>query len=493
MNTYIGIDIGTTHTKAIVVSDEGQVLFGTQQAYPILRPEPGFEEQDPDTILAAVVAVIRDAVARVDQPAQITNISFSAAMHSVIAVDAQGQRLTNAMIWADTRSREEARKIRASPAGNSIYQATGTPIHPMSPLCKLAWLRAHQPQIFAQAAKFVSIKEYVLYRLGGTYLADYSLASATGLFDAVGKSWCPEALEAAGIRAEQLGTPVPVFHVCHSLLPEYRLACGLPQDVPLVMGGSDGCMAQLGSGCTRSGDVTLTIGTSGAVRMTVPGFTPDRAQRLFHYVITEGLFITGGAINNGGIVLNWLSALFMDQETGADQYAAMLALAETAPPGADDLLFLPYLLGERAPVWDADARGMLSGLHMHHQKKHLVRAALEGVSFSLRTILRALEEVHGPVALIHASGGFIQSPFWLQLVANITGCPIRVRDIADASALGAVYCGMLASGRFGSLEEIAEFAGKGETYLPDQHLALFYEGRFAQFQKLYPAWEQNLR
>lgn len=489
MNYFLGIDVGTTHAKAVIVDAEGNSFFETKKGYPLLRPHPGYEEQDAVQIMAAVEEVIRKAVAAVPATGRIVSACFSAAMHSILPVDKNGIPLYHALIWADTRSKEEAEAISLRPDAEQLYARTGIPIHPMSPLCKIVWFKKKLPTVFEKAARFISIKEYIFYCLFGKHLIDWSLATATGLFNLQERKWDTLALEVAGIDESRLSLPVSTLHAEQKFSAAYEGLMNTTEEIPFIIGSSDGCMANLGSGAIGHGDTALTIGTSGAVRMTV-WLADDllknsmNEEKLFTYPLADDLYVKGGAINNGGIVLGWLAELFPDN--GEKDYEELLKGAASVPPGAEGLLFLPYLLGERAPVWDADAKGALIGLAMKHKKEHVVRASLEGICFTLCQIIEKLEKKYGRISEVYMSGGVVRSAFWVQLMADITGKKINVTDLADASATGAAFLGMYKTGHIHDLAEVKRFIHISETHKPDSSHYEIYRKLLKIFDSLYP-------
>ena len=398
MRYVIGIDIGTTHTKAVAFAEDGSVMASAETSYPAFTDADGAHELEPAHLFDAALTVLLQ-VTEDRKPDDIAAVSFSAAMHSLILIGKDGKPLTRAITWADTRSEAYAEKLKASEAGQRIYRQTGTPIHAMSPLCKLLWLKDKKPELFFQAVRFISIKEYVWWRFVGKYQVDHSVASATGLFDIQRLEWSSEALALAGIKASALSEPVPATHCERELVSTWR-SIGIPVESPFVIGASDGCLANLGTGAVRPGATALTIGTSGAVRMAVRTPEYDARERLFTYILTPGLYIMGGATNNGGNAVQWYAGL---AGKTLDQLAD---LAGQAPAGCEGLIFLPYLLGERAPVWDASASGVFFGIRSLHGQAHFARAVLEGVSYGLRQIGASLEETVGPLEQIYASGGF---------------------------------------------------------------------------------------
>ncbi|HVU98532.1 MAG TPA: gluconokinase [Puia sp.] len=494
MRVVIGIDIGTTNTKAVSFTDGGMVLGVANASYPVYTDAAGRHELDPDQLLAAVVSSLREVVAklaaaglsgRAVKGTGLVGISFSCAMHSLIAVDADGHPLTRAMTWADTRSESYAQALKGSEVGRRIYAATGTPIHAMSPLCKLLWMRDEQPLVFERAARFISVKEYIWRRLFGKYVVDHSLASATGLFDIRRKAWNPDSLLLAGIDAGRLSELVPCTYWEAGLLPGWA-SLGLPADLPFVIGSSDGCLANLGTGAVRRGDTALTIGTSGAIRMTTSTPETDPRERIFSYVLADGYYVCGGATNNGGNVLQWYSEQVLGRR-GADatEVERLVAEADTVVAGCEGLVFLPYLLGERAPVWDAHAKGVFFGVRSIHDQRYFLRAILEGVSYSLRQIGASLEETIGPIDRIYASGGFSKSPIWLQLMADIFQKKVVVTGSADASAVGAAQLGFYALGVLPGLDAAASLVKVESVYEPDAGRAAVYEHNYGVFTELY--------
>lgn len=495
MSFIVGIDIGTTNTKAVAFTDEGAVLATAGQSYSALAGPDGRHELDPALLLKATVAVLKEVVgqtAHQEGPGQtahrerLAGISLSCAMHSLIVVDKEGKPLTNAITWADLRSQPYAEALKGSVAGNRIYRQTGTPIHPMSPLSKLLWLKDKEPAIFRQAGKFISIKEWLWWQLFGKYQVDHSIASATGLFDIYHFAWYGESLALAGITPDQLSVPVPCTHIETVLTPSYRSSLGLPEGLPFVIGSSDGCLANLGSRAMRPGETTLTIGTSGAVRMTAAAPEHDPRERIFNYILTDKLYISGGATNNGGGVVQWYIGEFLGKKgTDPKELSDLLAAADTVAPGCDGLVFLPYLQGERAPIWDADAKGVFFGIRSAHGQRHFMRAVLEGITYSLFQVGESLEETIGPIEHIYASGGFTHSATWLQLVADVFSKKVYVTNVADASAIGAAILGLYALGITGDLEASAEMIRVQETYEPDEGRHRIYQERFAVFAQLY--------
>ncbi|MBF9252731.1 gluconokinase [Pontibacter sp. 172403-2] len=489
---FIGIDIGTTSTKAVAFDGRGKTLFYDAVEYPILSPQPAYAEQDPDEVFQAVLTALQSVAGQLSVSSYtLAGVSFSSAMHSLLAVNAAGEPLTNSIIWADTRSQEEATRLKQSAPGHTIYLQTGTPLHPMSPLPKLCWLRTHKPEIFRQACKFIGIKEYVFFRLFGVYKVDYSIASATGLFDIFTLQWHIEALEIAGITPDQLPDPVPPTCIFTDLRDAYAKLLNMPATMPFVIGASDGCLANLGANAVHPGDAVVTIGTSGAVRVMAHKPATDLQERIFSYILTPDHFVLGGAVNNGGVVLRWFRDNFYepdaaDTTSGTDTYASLCAKAAAIPAGADGLLFLPYLLGERAPIWDAAARACFIGVHYTHTREHFLRALMEGVIFGVYSVGRALEQTTGPVTTIYANGGFSRCGTWVQMLADIFNKQVHLTETAEGSALGAAIMGMYATGIIEKLEDVEKMTTISKTFVPDPAKHQHYMQSYAVFETLYP-------
>jgi gluconokinase len=475
MSFVLTIDIGTTSAKVLIVSNTGKVVSSAQEFYPTNFPQPGFAVQDPDVVTGGILKIIKEAKAKFN--GTIEAIGVSSAMHSLMAIDEKGKPLTPLMLWSDMRSSEQARQLQKSDVGREIYNTTGTPIHPMSPLCKLMWMREYEPAIIKQAWKFISIKEYLFLVLCGKFHVDYSVASSSGLFDVHQLNWSSKALSVAGITADKLSDCVSPYDNTLRLKKEVATQLGLTTEIPIGPGASDGCAAHLGSNAMESGRLSLTIGTSGAVRMASKSYAPDPRQRVFNYRLDEHTFISGGATNNGTVLLNWFCKNFYGGKTvDIVQFAKE---ASTAEPGAGGLIFLPYVFGERAPYWNPDLRGVYFGLAQHHTQAHLMRSLLEGICFEIRSIVESIEETIEPVSGIFASGGFVRSPLWLQIMANLLQKNITLHDVNDASSLGAA---MMA---FRSLGIGTQFDGseKKLVFEPDTTLKSVYDDLYGIFSR----------
>ncbi len=495
----LGVDIGTSSSKALAFSVQGKVLAQHQIKYRIEHRRPDYSEQNPDKLLKAVVGVIRETVKQVGR--QPLCVSFSSAMHSLMAVDKKGDPISPLILWSDNRSMKAATQFKQKQQALDFYRHTGTPVHAMSPFCKLLWWRQNEPSTFQAAGRFISIKEYLFFRFFGRYQVDYSLASATGLFDHETLQWYAPALDYAGISAAQLSEAVPATHLLKGLVGDYARQTGLDKAIPFVMGAGDGCLANLGTGVTQKGELAVTIGTSGAVRLFSDRPVTDEKGRIFNYLLMEGEYICGGAINNGGILLDWYRLHFLRKPPEVLSYDDVIREALKAEPGARGLLFLPYILGERAPMWDARARGAFVGISHYHEKSHFARAIIEGICYALYHNVAVLNKESGNHPDIYVSGGFTRSPEWVQMLTDLFGQEIKVSGHGDASSVGAAILGMKALGIIEDWQEVEKHIPITATYLPGKEKTAIYRRNFSLYARLYDMlrvamheiadWQQN--
>lgn len=473
----VGVDIGTTSAKAVLFDEKGVAKHTSNILYPLIQDTPDMAEQDPLLIFHSCIRAIKEVADH--SKGNIKAVSFSAAMHSVILMDEKHNLLTNSITWADNRAFKYAMELKKGGIGKQIYSRTGTPIHPMTPLSKIIWLRTEKESLFKKAKYIIGVKEYVLYSLFGQLKVDYSTASATGMFNLNTFDWDEQALNVAGITKAMLPEIVDCFYQFKGLKKEFADQMGLTANVPFISGSTDGLLSNLGVNAIEPGVLALTIGTSGAMRITVnkPVFDPD--ARLFCYALTKDKFIVGGAVNNGGIILRWAR----DEISKSSDYDELLARVEKVPAGSRGLLFHPYLGGERAPLWDANARGSFFGLTRVHTRDDMCRAVLEGIMFNLNEVLQLITNLAGKPKKIQATGGFARSKFWRQLVADILRADVTVPESYESSCLGAAVLAMKSLGMIKDISDVKNMVGVVNTHKPNpQHDKVYDE--------LIPVWRR---
>jgi gluconokinase len=462
----VGVDLGTTRLKAIAFDEvTGQPIARFTATIPLLtfpdvETAPGQladitrGEQDPEAVANSATMALAQVVALARAHGyHIARVGVSAAMHSFLPLGAGDRPLLPALLWMDGRAEAEAHALWETPEGKELYARSGTPIYAMAPLSKLLWLRAHRPDIFAAATRFVSLKEWIWRRWLGAWEVDASVASATGLYNLREDAWDQEALRLTGIDASRLSTLVSTTTVRAGLRDERLLAAGLSAQTPFVIGASDGVLANLGLGAisgsasAASDAMVLTIGTSLALRLGSATPMTDSATRDFCYVLDQGRYVVGSASNSGGNVLEWLGGVLRSDTpdaTAEQRLTALLLDAGKVEVGA--LLCLPYLTGERAPLWSAQARASFIGLDAQHTPAHLMRAACEGIIFNAWWIASGLFALTGRPRAILASGHVLDLPWMRQLVADVFDLPVWAVGDADASARGAAILARIATG-----------------------------------------------
>ncbi|GAA0559882.1 gluconokinase [Paractinoplanes ferrugineus] len=476
-DVVIGIDTGTTATKGIAASIDGKLRAQVSVHYPLAVPGPGRAELDPGHLCDAAVKALTDvaAVCR-DNGDRVVAVSLSAFLHALVPLDEAGKPLGPLITWADARSGEQCDRILAAGRAKALQARTGTPVHPMSPLTKLAWWRDNDPDVLRSTPRWGGVKELVLAALTDEpFLLDLSVASGTGLYDIHQRRWDPEALEIAGVGRGQLAEVVPTTTV----LRLKKGLAGLPDGTPLIIGAADGPLANLGVGATPAGIAAVSLGTSGALRTVVDRPTSDADGRLFCYALTEDRWVIGGAVNNAGSVVRWAGQSLAggferpgaEGEDADERDAALLTEAQSAPPGSEGLLCLPYLLGERAPWWRSGLRGAYLGLRREHGRAHLVRSAVEGVCQQLALVKDSFE---APVTEVRATGGAVASELWVGVLAATLDLPVAVADTPEGTALGACLLGWHALGQLPDLDHAAALIPIGEPTRPDPENAALY-------------------
>jgi gluconokinase len=444
-------------------------------------------ELDPRAVYDAVATCLRACVQHADKGAGLQFIAFSAALHSFIAVDDEAHPLTNCITWADMRGAEFNAELRRCCKGQ-IYAKTGCPGNAIYMPAKVLWLEKYRPDLYEAAAKYVSIKEYVLHQLTGEWVADYGVASGGGLLNLKTLQWDQQILQFLGISAAQLSSLADgptIVRMSRSARRDFGV------DIPLVLGSGDGQLANLGAGTYGTSQYVATIGSSGAIRAFAVNPILDRQQRTWCYRLDAQTCVVGGAINNGGLVLNWLvencfqSVQAMAKEQQRSIYEILDDEVQAIPAGSNGLLFLPFLTGERSPDWNSKARGLIIGLGISHSRKELVKAAMEGVVLRLYSNFRVLEEHLGESDSIIVNGGFTQSPVWLQIMADIFNTNLDQYEHTVNSTLGAVFMGFKALGRLDNFDQVQAALPLIARIRPDGARVATYRDLYALYEAVY--------
>jgi xylulokinase len=483
----IAHDLGTSGTKAALTDLMGCVLATAERNYPVYYSADGGAEQDPQEWWQAIVDTTREMMAKSKvSPQQIAGMSMSAQMVGTVPVDQDGNPLRRVMIWLDSRAEKEAAYLR---------EVTQLPfIGGKAPSAKVLWIKQNEPEVYARTYKMLDCKDYLQFRMTGVYGTDYTLSSATTMFNPWEMGWWGDVLGAMEVPVEMLPTAMPSTQIVGNLTAAAAAELGLLEGTPVVSGGGDVPCAVIGSGAISEGRVHLYLGTSAWVIAVAPEFNLEAEG------ITPGIgcdpvgFMLGGEMDNAGGCLKWFSENLFGQEErqaaqdkGKSVFQLMDEMAAEIPAGCEGLLFLPWVWGERAPVDDDQVRGGFVNLGLNHSKAHMVRAMLEGIGHHLRWIFESLEKAGVPVREANVIGGGAKSSFWLQLLADVTGVKLlQVEGPLDACARGAAMTAAVGLGYYHDFQEVEKIIRlTGAEFTPDPQKREIYDTAYANFRYIY--------
>lgn len=491
-------DLGTTGNKASLYDSQGQVRASSFYGYGTELPRVNWVEQNPEDWWQAVCISTRQllAAARV-QPGDIACIAFSGQMMGCVAVDRQARPLRNAIIWADLRAVDEAQAMIDSVGADTVYRITGHRASPSYSGAKIMWVRQHQPEVFAQAHKFVHAKDFIVSRLTGNFVTDYSDASGMNLYDLKKWDWSDLILEAVGLDRSLLPELHPSTDVVGQVLAGVADEVGLAAGTPVVIGGGDGSCAAVGAGVVREGSAYNYLGSSSWIGIATREPILDPAKRTFTWAhMVPGMFSPTGTMQAAGGSYQWLRDNFCLPEKDAavelkvSPYELMNLQAEQSPPGANGLLFLPYLLGERSPRWNPKARAAFFGLTMKHNRADIVRATLEGITLNLRVILEAFEDQGASIEAMRVIGGGARGRLWRQIMADIYHKPVlRPALLEEATSLGAALAGGIGVGLFKDFSLAEQLTPIVDRTEPNPALGPVYDRLYRVFNQSYEAFE----
>ncbi len=487
MNYLLSHDLGTTGDKAVLVSERGDIAASAFCGYPTYYPRPGWAEQDPEGYWKAFCRTTREMVETSGVNIRsIAAVSFSAQMMAALPVGQNGRPLRKAIIWSDMRASEQTARIDRAVGSREVYRITGHRLSPAYSASKIMWIRDFEPEMYEQAEMFLQVKDYVVFRLTGEYRTDYSDATGTNLFDVHTMSWSEELLKAAGILKDKLPEAVPATTVVGGITGKAAALCGLAEGTPVVIGGGDGACATYGSGILDAEEAYLCLGTSSWIATAVKEPVLDKEMRICSYALfEENAFMPTGSMNAGGGSLKW----FLDSVlAGKERYSfeELLKWAGNVDPGVHGLLFLPYLMGERSPLWNHNARGSFIGLSMKHTKEEMVRAILEGVVFHIKSIYDVFEENNIRPEKIRIIGGGARSPLWCSIIADVLGKDVvRLNVVDEATSMGAAVAGGVGTGVFSSFSDACTAIRVVEETSPEKEHSPVYSRQYRIFREAY--------
>jgi xylulokinase len=456
-NYIIAHDLGTTGNKATLYDREGKLVDSAFFGYETEYAQTNWAEQDPEDWWQAVCVSTRQLLQQTKvAAADIACVTFSGQMMGCVPLDRQARPLRQAIIWADQRSVEQERWLGTRVAPDDIYQITGHRLSASYSVNKILWIRDHQPDIYQATYKFVHAKDAMVARLTGKFVTDPSDASGMNLYDLEQGQWSEKILEAAGLDPAQLPDIRPSTAVVGTVRVEVADDVGLAPGTPVVIGGGDGACAAAGAGVVREGAAYNYIGSSSwiAIATEAPIYDPDQKTFTFGHVVPN-MFMPTGTMQAAGASYQWTRdqlggvQIRAAQSLGLSTYELMNLEAETSPPGANGLIFLPYLIGERSPRWNPNARGAFVGLTIRHTRADMMRAVLEGVTLNLRIILDAFLAQGANIEAMRIIGGGARGRFWNQLMADIYGLPVqRLTILEEATSMGAALTGGVGVGLY---------------------------------------------
>ena len=497
MPSVMGVDLGTSGVRAVVVDFEtGHLLAAATAEYPLLTPQPQWAEQTPaDWWRGAQQAISAALRAAGDGANDLAALGLTGQMHGLVLLDWHDQVIRPAILWCDQRTEHQCQAIHQRVGLARLRQIAGNPALAGFTAPKLLWVREHEPAAYARTKHALLPKDYLRFLLSGEYATDVADASGTLLLDVHRRRWSGELLEALAIPEAWLPTVHEGPEVCARVSAAGAAATGLPEGLPIVAGGGDQAAGGVGAGIVRPGLASCTIGTSGVFFAATERPQPDERgalQAFCHSV--PGLWHLMGVTQAAGLSLRWLrdhaSAAEGDEarRTGSDAYELLIRQAAQAAPGCEGLLFLPYLMGERAPHLDSEARGGWIGLAARHTRADLIRAVLEGVTYSLRDCLALFREAGVPVSDVRASGGGARSAFWRQLQADVFGLPVATLEISEGPAYGAALLAAVGAGLSPDVPAACDQTlREGSRCCPDPQRHQVYAAYYQVYRALYPA------
>lgn len=502
MKQYLlGIDIGTGGAKALLIDGDGGVAARGFSSYPLATPRPFWAEQEPEDWWRATTLAIMNVLSHAGAtPAAIACIGLTGQMHGLVALDRAGTALRPCILWNDQRCAAQCDEMTERIGASNVIATTGKPFLPGFTAPKILWMREHEPEPYGRIATILLPKDYIRYRLTGTYFSEVTDASGTSLLDVGRRSWSPEFAAAFGIPMQWLPEVTESPDVSAFVSADAAAQTGIAAGTPVVGGAGDQAAEAVGCGVLGQGAVSVTIGTSGVVFTGMDAYAPDREGRVHAYchALPDTWHLMGVMLSAGGS-FRWFRDTFADmekekaQEVGIDVYDLLTEHAALIPAGSDGLFFLPYLTGERTPHPDPYARGAFIGITLRHRKHHFTRAILEGVGYGLKDSLMLMRGLGVTFDRVLVSGGGARSEHWLQVLADIFGTEVCTVNVTEGAAYGAALLAGVGAGIWPDVRSAAESTVRvtGST-APGQN-AQVYRQLYESYRALYPALKAEFR
>lgn len=477
---YIGVDLGTSAVKLILMQADGIIKNVVSKEYPLYFPKPGWSEQSPEDWWEGVTEGIKELTKDYDK-SQVAGISFGGQMHGLVILDSEDQVIRPAILWNDGRTGKETNYLNEVIGKDKLSAYTANIAFAGFTAPKLLWVKANEPDNFAKISKIMLPKDYIAYRLSGIHCSDYSDASGMLLMDVENKCWSNEMLEICDVTKEQMPKLFESYEVVGTLLPEVANELGLSTDCKIVAGAGDNAAAAVGTGTVGDGRCNISLGTSGTIFISSKNFGVDANNALHAFAHADGQYHLMGCMLSAASCNKW----WMDGIIGTKDYQS--EQAEITKLGENQVYFLPYLMGERSPHNNPDARGTFIGMTMDTTRADMTQAVLEGVAFAIRDSLEVAKSLGIHIERTKICGGGAKSPLWKKIIANVLNLKVDVIESEEGPALGSAMLAAVANKEYASVEEAAEKIVKVvDTIEPSSELVLKYEEKYNKFKQIYP-------
>ena len=483
---FIGVDLGTSATKLLLVNEKGEILNTVTKEYPLIFPHPGWSEQEPEEWMKACLEGIPELLQGFDA-GEVAGLSAAGQMHGLVVLDENDKVIRPAILWNDGRTFAEVDYLNNTIGKEKLSQWTGNIAFAGFTAPKILWMRKNEPEKFAAIKKIMLPKDYINYCLTGVHSCDYSDASGMLLLDVEHKKWSQEMLDICGVSEAQMPGLYESYDVIGTILPEMAEKLGLPEGVKVTAGAGDNAAAAIGTGTVGDGACNISLGTSGTIFISSEKFGVDAMNSLHAFAHADGKYHLMGCMLSAASCNKW----FCDDILGTENYAAEQAKIDDGAYGKNNVFFLPYLMGERSPINDTDASGTFIGLRMDTTRADMVQAVLEGVSFAIRDSFEAAKKIGVTVPRSKICGGGSKSPLWRKLLASILGMPLDILQTEQGPGFGAAILAMVGAGVYPDVKTACDqLVYVADTVEPDPELSKRYQERYEKFSKIYPACKQ---
>ena len=483
---YIGVDLGTSAAKLLLVDGEGRILNELTKEYPLEFPNPGWSQQAPQDWKKAVVEGIPELLAGFDG-SQVAGIGCGGQMHGLVVLDAEDNVIRPAILWNDGRTAKQVDYLNGVIGKEKLSALTANIAFAGFTAPKILWMQENEPENFAKIAKIMLPKDYINYILTGVHCCDYSDASGMLLLDVEHKCWSKEMLDICGITEKQMPGLYESYEVVGTVLPEVAAALGIPATAKVVAGAGDNAAAAVGTGVVGAGGCNISLGTSGTIFISADKFGVDPNNALHAFAHADGGWHLMGCMLSAASCNKW----FCDEILKTTDYAGEQVDITPDKLGENHVFFLPYLMGERSPINDTNARGTFTGMTMDTSRSDLTQAVLEGVAFAIRDSFEVARSLGIAIPITKICGGGAKSPLWRTIFANVLGIPLEMVKTEQGPGYGGAMLAMVGCGQYESVQAAADaLVEVASTIQPDAELTAKYEARYQQFRKIYPACKE---